>query len=488
MYTAVSNKKKKIYSDGILRLRPKQNCELYSMENKSLGKVLTPCTLSCTVDQELKVGRQEVEIQAPISAEDFHSKACFEDSSQIASEIATERGQKQLQKAKTLPVAVPKLTGAVAPADALVLWPASESGQQCDVFVDRKLQRALRPHQIEGVQFLFDCVAKQKDRSGAILADHMGLGKTLQSICLLHTMLFQNGPQGRPLGRKAMIVCPSSLVENWRTEFHKWLGALAARHCLVLEATSSVKTQIADFVNPSTRFRIMILSYEIVAKYSDLAGAPVDLIIADEGHRLKSDGTKTIQALKRFNTQRRVILTGTPIQNNLDEFWTIANFCCPDYFGSAATFKAEFTIPISKMHDPSASATQQEHGKYRSEQLQQLNSQIMLRRESHVNLRYLTCGKTTSHVFCEPSAEQIRVCEQLLESRELQQLFQGEKQGNVLNYLSRLQQICNHPSLQDPSALKQDPAGFMRRSGKTAVLAAMITEIVQSEELSLIHI
>ena len=111
--------------------------------------------------------------------------------------------------------------------DALVLnrvdWEADRD-TVCPVVLDKALYRAMRPHQKEGVQFLYSCVTNSVImRRGCILADQMGLGKSLQTIALLYTLLKQ-GPKGQPLLQRALIVAPSSLTENWRQEIRKWLG------------------------------------------------------------------------------------------------------------------------------------------------------------------------------------------------------------------------------------------------------------------------
>lgn len=123
------------------------------------------------------------------------------------------------------------------------------------------------------------------------------------------------------------------------------------------------------------------------------------------------------------------------------------------------------TLSFMQLSDPLASSEQKAEGLKCAQELQRLNSRIMLRREGHVVQEHLGCGKSTSLVFCCPSEEQTRLCQELLESRELRQLFQADApSGSVLNYLSRLQQICNHPCLGDPTLVQNDPRAFMRQA------------------------
>ncbi|CAN0247130.1 unnamed protein product, partial [Ectocarpus sp. 13 AM-2016] len=118
-----------------------------------------------------------------------------------------------------------------APADEadtfepLVLWEEGSGENDHRISVDPRLCKFLRPHQREGVQFMFECVMgmREFEGSGCILADDMGLGKTLQSIAVLWTLLKQGKAKGQPAVRRAVVVCPTSLVKNWEAEIDKWL-------------------------------------------------------------------------------------------------------------------------------------------------------------------------------------------------------------------------------------------------------------------------
>ena len=148
----------------------------------------------------------------------------------------------------------------------LVLWEPNGDEEGEPVSVDGMLTKWLRPHQREGVQFLFECVTgmREYDGQGCILADDMGLGKTLQGITLLWTLLHQGSPAlgGTPVVRRAVIVCPTSLVNNWASECEKWLkGRL---RCLPLSEASrdEVIQSIKTFLGPRNTFGVLILSYE----------------------------------------------------------------------------------------------------------------------------------------------------------------------------------------------------------------------------------
>ncbi|KAF9364875.1 helicase [Mortierella sp. NVP85] len=230
-----------------------------------------------------------------------------------------------------------------------------------DVVVDPLLGQHLRPHQKEGVRFLYECVMEMKDiqGQGAILADEMGLGKTLQTIALLWTLLKQSPYHGEESSvvKKALVVCPASLIKNWQKEFKKWLGTERVR---VFAAGS--KSIITDFTLGKI-YPVMVIGYEKLRMVQDeLKNANFDIIICDEGHRLKAANIKTAQAIRSLSTKRRIILSGTPIQNDLGEFFSMIDFVNPGLFESYNTFKRVFEDPILRSRQPGCTPKEAELG------------------------------------------------------------------------------------------------------------------------------
>jgi SNF2 family DNA or RNA helicase len=147
---------------------------------------------------------------------------------------------------------------------------------------------------------------------GCILADEMGLGKSIQAVALIWTALRQ-GPSGDPIARKAVVVCPSSLVGNWAKELEKWLPG-KIKPILLGESCKNALARIADFQYKD--HDVLIISYDqLKIRGKDLAKVwNIDLVVCDEGHRLKNAEIKTSQSVRLLKTPRRVILSGTPIQ------------------------------------------------------------------------------------------------------------------------------------------------------------------------------
>nr|GMD63545.1 protein CHROMATIN REMODELING 25 [Ipomoea batatas] len=206
--------------------------------------------------------------------------------------------------------------------EPLLLWQPEGFGEEgCNskpIAVEPLLVKYLRPHQREGVQFMFDCVSgilSTSNINGCILADDMGLGKTLQSITLLYTLLRQ-GFDGKAMVRKSIIVTPTSLVSNWEAEIKKWVGERVKLVALCESTREDAISGINNFTSPHSDLQVLIVSYETFRMHSSKFSNDIscDLLICDEAHRLKNDQTLTNRALASLSCKRRILLSGTPMQ------------------------------------------------------------------------------------------------------------------------------------------------------------------------------
>ncbi|KAH7575236.1 hypothetical protein JRO89_XS02G0067500 [Xanthoceras sorbifolium] len=313
--------------------------------------------------------------------------------------------------------------------DPLVLWQPEESedggGSLIQILVDPLLVRFLRPHQREGVQFMFECVSGLCSANiyGCILADDMGLGKTLQSITLLYTLLHQ-GFDGKPMVKKAIIVTPTSLVSNWEAEIKKWVGERVKLIALCESTRDDVVSGIDSFTSPRSPLQVLIVSYETFRMHSSKFSQSdsCDLLICDEAHRLKNDQTLTNRALAALSCKRRILLSGTPMQNDLEEFFAMVNFTNPGILGDAAYFRRYYETPIIYGREPTATEEQKKLGSERSAELSAKVNQFILRR---------TYALLSNHL---PPKVKSAITEETKKSR-------------ILAYITALKKLCNHPKL-----------------------------------------
>ncbi|KAH0541965.1 hypothetical protein FGG08_003597 [Glutinoglossum americanum] len=313
-----------------------------------------------------------------------------------------------------------------------------------DVVVDPVLGKHLRIHQREGVKFMYECVMGMRpfDGQGAILADEMGLGKTLQTITLLWTLLKQNPIyEAQPVIKKALIVCPATLINNWRKEFRKWLG----NDRIGVFLADDKKVNLRDFTMGKS-YSVMIIGYEKlrIVQQELTEGSGIDIVVADEGHRIKTAQNKSAQAIRALNTPRRVILSGTPIQNDLSEFFVMVDFINPGLLGTYNTFKKEFENPIIKSRQPGAAKKDIEKGSARSEELASLTKMFILRRTAEILSKYLP-PKTEYVLFCRPTAAQVDVYRAIIESPVFSNLL-GSTEAS-LQLITLLKKVCNSPAL-----------------------------------------
>ena len=321
------------------------------------------------------------------------------------------------------------------------------------VVLDPKLSKMLRPHQVEGVKFMYKCVTGmiEEKANGCIMADEMGLGKTLQCIALMWTLLKQSPDAGRSTIQKAIVVCPASLVKNWANELTKWLGANAITPFAIDGKSSKeeLTRQLRQWAIASGRAvtrPVIIVSYETLRlNVEELKHTKIGLLFCDEGHRLKNADSNTFSALNSLNVSRRVILTGTPIQNDLTEYFSLTSFANPDLLGSRLEFRKRFEIPILRGRDADASESDRRKGDECTAGLLGVVNKFLIRRTNDILSKYLPV-KYEHVVFCNLSPFQLNLYNYFITSPDIQALLRG-KGSQPLKAINMLKKLCNHPDL-----------------------------------------
>ncbi|KAG1711155.1 hypothetical protein DVH05_013871 [Phytophthora capsici] len=356
------------------------------------------------------------------------------------------------------PVVSEEITPATAPvADApppLVLW-QSETDSELKVVVPEIVGKFLRPHQREGVQFMFDCVCQVKgfDGQGCILADDMGLGKTLQSITLMYTLLM-TGMDLKPTVKRAIVVCPTSLVKNWDDEIIKWLHGRVKTVALYEAKRETVIKGIKQFIDGSKRPRpgfsaqVLIISYETFRMHAQkFADAPecCELLICDEAHRLKNANSQINKALSSLACRKRVLLSGTPMQNDLEEFFAMVDFTNPNILGTPSEFRKNYLGPILIGREPDSTDRERQVAQSCSAMLCEIVNQFILRRGNILNAKHLP-PKLMQVICCPLSPLQDQLYNHFLSSSACRDMMKRSS-ANVLSSITALKKLCNHPLL-----------------------------------------
>ncbi|XP_008336673.1 DNA repair and recombination protein RAD54-like [Cynoglossus semilaevis] len=332
------------------------------------------------------------------------------------------------------------------------------------VVVDPVLGKVLRPHQREGVKFLWECVTGRRisESYGCIMADEMGLGKTLQCITLIWTLLRQS-PDAKPEIDKVIVVSPSSLVRNWYNEVGKWLGARVTPVAIDGGSKEHIDRQLVNFISQHglrVPTPILIISYETFRLHAGvLHRGKVGLVICDEGHRLKNSDNQTYQALNAMSAQRRVLISGTPIQNDLLEYFSLVHFVNAGILGTAQEFKKRFELPILKGRDADASDKDRQTGEEKLKELISIVNRCLIRRTSDILSKYLPV-KIEQVVCCRLTPLQTELYKRFLKQAKPVEALQGGKISvSSLSSITSLKKLCNHPALIHDKCV-QEEEGF----------------------------
>lgn len=371
------------------------------------------------------------------------------------------------------------------------------------VVIDPRLAKVLRPHQVEGVKFMYRCVTGLIDAkaNGCIMADEMGLGKTLQCITLLWSLLKQSPEAGKTTIQKAIVACPSSLVRNWANELVKWLGPDAITPFAIDGKASKeeLTRQLRQWAISSGRAvtrPVIIVSYETLRlNAEELKNTKIGLMLCDEGHRLKNGDSQTFTALNSLNVTRRVILSGTPIQNDLSEYFALISFANPELLGTRQEFRKRFEIPILRGRDADATDLDKQKGDERTTELLGVVNKFIIRRTNDLLSKYLPV-KYEHVVFCNLAPFQLDLYNYFIKSPDIQALLRG-KGSQPLKAIGILKKLVNHPDLLNlsedlPGSEQYWPEDYVPKeargrdrdikpwySGKMQVLDRMLARIRQ---------
>jgi len=318
----------------------------------------------------------------------------------------------------------------------------------------------LRPYQVRGYSWLN--FLKQWGL-GACLADDMGLGKTVQTLALIARERQANHQE------PVLLVCPTSVVGNWQKEAARFTPELPVlvHHGVTRAKGKALAKQVKKFAMVISSYALLHRDFEL------LKDIPWSVLILDEAQNIKNPETKQARAARALPAGCRLALTGTPVENNVGDLWSIMEFLNPGFLGPQTAFKRSFFIPIQANRDPEA-----------TRRLQHLTGPFILRRlKTDPKVIADLPEKNEMKVFCNLTKEQASLYAAVLEeaARALDGADGIQRKGVILGLLSKLKQVCNHPA-----QFLADNSPVPGRSGKLARLTEMVEELLQVKDRALI--
>jgi len=329
----------------------------------------------------------------------------------------------------------------------------------------------LKPYQIEGLQWM---VSLYNNNLNGILADEMGLGKTIQTIALLAYLMEYKGVQGPHL-----IVVPLSTLSNWVREFRAWAPHMKM---VVYRGDKSARRMIQQYEMASGQYNVLLTTYEYcVRDQRALSRIFWKYIIVDEGHRMKNTHCRLAMTLGvKYRSRNRLLLTGTPLQNNLTELWALLNFLLPNIFNSVDTFESWFSAPFQSLGTGDQPELAEEEVLLIINRLHHVLRPFLLRRLK-TDVEDQLPEKREHVLRCDLSIWQ-KILYRQAKSNIGVVLNAGGKPRLFNNVVMQLKKVCNHPYLfydwEEVSAL--DPLWIVRTSGKFELLDRMLPKLRQS--------
>ncbi|KAL4787070.1 SNF2 family N-terminal domain-containing protein [Aspergillus varians] len=345
-------------------------------------------------------------------------------------------------------------------------------------------------YQKTGVQWMWELHQQQV---GGIIGDEMGLGKTIQAIAFLAGLHYS-----KMLTKPIIVVCPATVMKQWVNEFHRWWAPFrvsilhtsgsgmvnirneSSREDALMSGTYGSSGSSSGF--KATRKvvkRVVEEGHVLVTTYSGLQSYASLLIpvewggaVLDEGHKIRNPNTSITMHAKELRTPHRIILSGTPMQNNLTELWSLFDFIFPMRLGTLVNFRNQFEFPIRQGGYANASNLQVQTAAKCAETLKDAISPYLLQRFK-IDVAADLPKKSEQVLFCRLTKPQRQAYVAFLGSEEMQSILRGRRQ--VLYGIDILRKICNHPDLQNHKLLyTKANYGNPTQSGKMQVVKSLL--------------
>jgi DNA excision repair protein ERCC-6 len=354
---------------------------------------------------------------------------------------------------------------------------------------------ALFDYQKTGVQWLWELY---QQNVGGIVGDEMGLGKTIQAISFIAGLHYS-----KKLTKPVIIVCPATVMKQWVNEFHRWWPALRVS-ILHTSGSGMLDTGREDRMEREMELRnygdydetltsagkaakkvvekvkreghVLVTTYSGLQTYAEfLIPTQWECAVLDEGHKIRNPNTAITIHCKELRTPNRIILSGTPMQNNLTELWSLFDFVFPMRLGTLVNFRTQFEFPIKRGGYANASNLEFETAVQCAETLKDAVSPYLLQRFK-VDVATDLPQKKEQVLFCKLTRQQREAYERFLNSDDMKSIEGGKRQ--MLFGVDYLRKVCNHPDLTEHRTLSKQSGydyGMANKSGKMQVVKELLS-------------
>lgn len=318
----------------------------------------------------------------------------------------------------------------------------------------------MRDYQLEGLNWM---VNLHDNNISGILADEMGLGKTLQSISLLGYLKEHRGVKGPHL-----ILVPKSVLGNWEREIGKWCPSLK---CLKVHGDKETRQRIVREELMAADFEVVVCSFETLCiERAAFRKFSWYYVIIDEAHRIKNEKSVLSREVRSLDSAYRLLITGTPLQNNLHELWSLLNYLLPDVFSSSEDFDQWF----------GAGGSRKEDGETMIRKLHTIIRPFLLRRLK-ADVEHSLLPKIETKLFIGLTEMQIQLQKRIL-NKDVAALnaIGGPERSRLLNTLMQLRKACNHPYLfegMEPGPPYVDGPHLYENAGKMVLLEKLLPKL-----------
>lgn len=370
-----------------------------------------------------------------------------------------EKGKKRAEEyearaAKNLNLAT--LCTTMTEGEARLIINESKQDDQQFIYISRKIGERIKDHQINGVRFLWNQIILDSDlRQGCLLAHTMGLGKTMQVITLLVAIAEAANSDNESIkaqipmdlrSSQSLIICPAGLVQNWLEEIGVWSPENVLGRVFNVESSQPKSVQISTIEDWEEYGGVFVVGHEMFKrmwaendKIKQILTDKPNIVICDEAHTMKNPSSQLHQVCQNFLTKRRIALTGSPLSNNINEYYSMINWVAPGYLGPKKEFASIYADPIEKGLDSESTGNEKRKGLKMLEVLKMTVAPKVQRATVQV-VKHELPPKYEFVLFVKPNPLQEK-----LYGIFLKEMVTASSSANPVKLVAQLGVICNHP-------------------------------------------